>query len=155
MASHLSAFADIDDDFEADFSSLSLAPRFVGLRKVSPTGAGTLNLGSVHSRKGGREMGVELLRTAPAGESFTPLVVHQEQTPASFYDGKAVLHYACSGAHLVITRGDLASAPGFAAMSSEDPASNGDSSAVIGSTTESGAGAAVVLSGIDVWVTSE
>ncbi|KAI9780512.1 MAG: hypothetical protein M1835_004472 [Candelina submexicana] len=157
MASHLSAFADEEDDFEADFSSLSLAPRFAPLRKVSPTGAGTLNLVSVHSRKGGRAMGLELLRTAPAGESFTPLAVHQEQTPASFYGGKAVLHYSCSGARLVITRGDLAAAPGFAAMSSEDPSSNGDSNAVNGSTTtsESGAGAVVVLSGIDAWITNE
>ncbi|KAI9725064.1 MAG: hypothetical protein M1812_000340 [Candelaria pacifica] len=157
MSSQLSAFADEDDDFEADFSSLSLAPRFASLRKVSPTGAGSLNLVSVHSRKGGRAMGVELLRTAPAGESFTSLAVHQEQTPASFYDGKAMLHYSCSGAHLVVTKGDLAAAPGFAAMSSETSSSNGDSNAVNGSTTasESGAGTVVVFSGIDAWITNE
>ncbi|KAI9843419.1 MAG: hypothetical protein M1837_006445 [Sclerophora amabilis] len=101
-------------------------------------------------------MALEVIREAPSGDTFTPLSAHESQTPDSFYSGKPVLHYESHNAHAVVSKNTLDSFPLFSSLSGSVDASNsaginGHRSGVAESADPS---EQVVVSGIDVWVTS-
>ncbi|TKA79296.1 hypothetical protein B0A55_04249 [Friedmanniomyces simplex] len=62
-------------------------------------------------------MAYEVIHTAPQTDDFTALSEHQEQTPGTFFGGKAVLHLHCTNAKLQLTRLELANQRDFAALS--------------------------------------
>lgn len=93
-------------------------------------------------------MALELIRTAPQKETYTPLSEHQAETPGTFFGGKPVLYYHCANANLNIDAHQLASSAAFSSLLQSDTSggavngsSNGDSQTNI--------------PGLDVWVTSE
>ncbi|KAM7186965.1 Regulator of volume decrease after cellular swelling domain containing protein [Rhypophila sp. PSN 637] len=61
------------------------------------------------------------IRTPPSLDDFTPLAEHLEQTPASFYDGKPVLHYHTTGAKAWIPKSQLGKLPFFPSDLSSEP----------------------------------
>ena len=59
------------------------------------------------------------IRSAPALDSFTSLVDHQSQTPASFYGAKPVLHHHIVGASVLITSDQRSKLPVFRSVNAE------------------------------------
>lgn len=88
-------------------------------------------------------MALELIRTAPQLESFTPLAEHQAQTPGTFFGGKPVLYYHTAGAELSIEAQQLESSPAFSALTAG--AANGHANGHSQTT----------IAALDIWVTSE
>ena len=105
---------------------------------------------------------MERISTAPTNASFTPLSVHQSQTPSSFYSGPPVLYHHSPSATLSIRAHDLAAAPALSGLAEgAHRRANGAASVVNGG---DGAGEEEVeeeedeeieIAGVDVWVTSE
>ena len=89
------------------------------------------------------DMSLELIQDLPNLEDFTRLSEHQQQTPGSFFGGKAVLHLRCPDASVKISRYDLEAQPIIANLRNEH--SNGEDSA---------SEEQVVIEEIDVWVSS-
>jgi chloride channel, nucleotide-sensitive, 1A len=61
------------------------------------------------------------VRSPPSLDDYTPLSEHQEQTPASFYGGKPVLHYHAAGAKAWIPKSQRGRLPFFPADLSTEP----------------------------------
>ncbi|KAK3679709.1 hypothetical protein LTR78_000085 [Recurvomyces mirabilis] len=61
-------------------------------------------------------MAYETIRIAPRANDFTELSAHQEQTPGTFFGGRAVLHLQCANSKLRIARDELATQADFAAL---------------------------------------
>ena len=110
---------------------------------------------------------MEILQTAPSRSEYVPLNEHQSQTPASFYDGPAILYHHASSCMLKISKHDLEATTAFTGLASgakgtgtgqlnghsEGASQNGgerDEDEV-----ESVEEAEVEIPDIDVWVTSE
>ncbi|ATZ46798.1 hypothetical protein BCIN_02g01560 [Botrytis cinerea B05.10] len=67
-------------------------------------------------------MPLSTIHSAPALDSFTPLVEHQTQTPSTFYDARPILHYHAKAARAVAYGDYIKELPFFAdgpAQSSE------------------------------------
>jgi len=99
---------------------------------------------------------MEIFHDAPTPSSFTPLSLHQSQTPSSFYSSTPVLYHHSPGAKLIILEyEDLSSSPlvKLADPTSTNPApptatTNGDG-------PHDDIPPEIVVEGVDVWVTSE
>ncbi|KAE8352774.1 regulator of volume decrease after cellular swelling-domain-containing protein [Aspergillus coremiiformis] len=85
---------------------------------------------------------MEPLQTPPESSSFILLVDHQSRTPTSFHAGPPVLHYHSKHCKLSILTHELLTTPILNTLLNAPNSSNNDSSEI-------------VLSGIDVWVTSD
>lgn len=95
-------------------------------------------------------MALELIRRAPQLDSFTPLSEHQAQTPASFYDGKAVLYYHGTRAELQIDSAQLEANAAFSALRSSGNAASGATNGHV-----EGDHRKTSIPDVDVYVTSE
>ena len=108
---------------------------------------------------------MEIIHQAPpSSSSFTPLALHQSQTPESFFSGPPVLHHHSPSASLVLRSSDLAAAPVLAGLANGartrgavngetvGGAVNGDGVAVDG---DEDGDEEVEIEGVDVWVSSE
>lgn len=71
------------------------------------------------------------IHEAPALESFTPLAEHQSQTPASFFDGKPILHYYHADSRVLISSDDASRLPIFSQTESSTGAEAGGVAAAI------------------------
>ena len=87
-------------------------------------------------------MSLSTITTAPTAEDFTPLSEHNEQTPGTFFGGKAVLHLQAPASKLQISKDDLEANEAVKAL-----VATTDDAAV-------GADGFVAIQDIDVWVTS-
>lgn len=90
---------------------------------------------------------MEVIHEAPLESSFVPLSEHQSHTPASFYSGPPVLHYRSPGASLLVAKTEVEGNPAISKLL-DSPQANGTAA---GDDDEQD----VVISGVDVWVTSE
>lgn len=98
-------------------------------------------------------MALEVIRTAPQLDAFTPLAEHQAQTPGSFFGGKPVLYYHCTNAELSLDSQSLSTSPAFAALVSSvhsDPNTDTPTDGTNGNSL-----AKHHMAGLDVWVTSD
>lgn len=93
-------------------------------------------------------MALDTISDAPTAESFTPLSEHQSQTPGTFFGGRPVLHYHSAEAKIRTSRTEYDQ---FTALHNLDDAPRRHSA----SNGESGVAEDVVISGVDVWVTSK
>ena len=109
---------------------------------------------------------MEIIHQAPTSSSFTPLAVHQSQTPESFYSGPPVLYHHSPSASLSLHASELAAAPALSGLANgAHRSANGTSTVAV-----NGHGAAdqeeeeeeeeegdeeIEITGVDVWVTSE
>lgn len=87
-------------------------------------------------------MALEISDDVPTVEEFTLLSAHQQQTPASFFGARAVLHLRCPNAKLRISLDDLSSQPALASLEAE------------GARESSEDDAEIVISSVDAWVSS-
>lgn len=107
---------------------------------------------------------MEIIHQAPSSSSFTPVAVHQSQTPESFYSGPPVLYHHSPSASLLLHASDLAAAPALSGLANgAHRRANGTATVAV-----NGHGAAggeeeeeeeedeeIGIAGVDVWVTSE
>ena len=109
---------------------------------------------------------METLQTPPSRSDFTPLNEHQSQTPASFYDGPAILYHRSSSCTLRISTRDLEVATAFNGLASgaktiDNGQVNGHSgggeslNGEDNDAEEVGGNAEVEISSVEVWITSE
>lgn len=103
---------------------------------------------------------MEVIHETPTSSSFTPLAVHQSQTPESFYTGPPVLYHHSPSAFLSLHASDLAAAPALSNLANgAHRSSNGTSTAAVnGDSAAEEAGPEdedIEIAGVDVWVTSE
>ena len=105
---------------------------------------------------------MEIIHQAPTSSSFTPLAVHQSQTPESFYSGPPVLYHHSPSASLYLHASDLAAAPALSVLANgAHRSANGTAAvAVNGHGTaeeeeEEDQDEEIEIVGVDVWVTSE
>ena len=96
---------------------------------------------------------MEPLHTPPETSSFVLLADHQSRTPASFHSGPPVLHYHSKQCKLVVFEHDLVSVPALNAIRAEGSVST--SVPANGDLENGDEGREVVITGVDVWVTSE
>ena len=101
---------------------------------------------------------MEVLHTLPSASQYTPLSEHQSQTPASFYDGPAILYHHSKSCTLKIGSHDLSVAPAFkdladGAQRSSNGHTNGyaENDEDIDDETDE----ELEIPDVDVWVTSE
>jgi nucleotide-sensitive chloride channel 1A len=87
-------------------------------------------------------MSLTTITTAPTADDFTPLSEHHEQTPGSFFAGKAVLHLQAPASKLQISKDELEATEAVKALvaTTDDAAVNAEGF--------------VEIQDIDVWVTS-
>ena len=112
---------------------------------------------------------METVHHPPSQSDFVPLSQHQSQTPASFYDGPAILYHQSSSCTLKISKHDLKATTAFVglapgAKSTDAGQVNGHSDATL-TNGEHDVGHAdederseeveVEIHNVDVWVTSE
>ncbi|RAL62802.1 hypothetical protein DID88_004644 [Monilinia fructigena] len=71
-------------------------------------------------------MPLSIIHSAPALDSFTPLVEHQTQTPSTFYDARPVLHFHAKSARAVAYGDYIKELPFFA----DGPTQNSEAAAV-------------------------
>lgn len=105
---------------------------------------------------------MEIIHQAPTSSSFTPLAVHQSQTPESFYSGPPVLYHHSPSASLYLHASDLAAAPALSGLANgARRGANGTAAvAVNGHDAADGEDGddedeEIEIVGVDVWVTSE
>ncbi|KAF1346261.1 regulator of volume decrease after cellular swelling-domain-containing protein [Delphinella strobiligena] len=95
-------------------------------------------------------MALEIIRSAPQLEDYTPLSEHQAQTPGTFFGGKPVLYYHTTNADLSLETAYLTLSPSFSVLSpatantTNGNAANGDSNSN-----------QTVIPRLDIYVTSE
>jgi nucleotide-sensitive chloride channel 1A len=87
-------------------------------------------------------MSLTTITTAPTVDDFTPLSEHHEQTPGSFFAGKAVLHLQAPASKLQISKDELEATEAVKALvaTTDDATVNAEGF--------------VEIQDIDVWVTS-
>lgn len=113
---------------------------------------------------------MEALHNSPSHSEFIPLSEHQSQTPASFYDGPAILYHQSSSCTLKISKHDLDATTAFAglaagAKSTDIAQVNGHSDGAIQNGEKNNANdedehersedIEVEIPNTDIWVTSE
>lgn len=82
-------------------------------------------------------MSLQHLDSPPKADDFTPLSEHQQQTPASFFGAKPVLHAHYEAMTLSVAADQLQQDPAFSKFSSRRE------------------GEEDLVDGVDVWVSSE
>ena len=99
---------------------------------------------------------MEVLRDLPTESSFTPLSVHQAQTPDSFFSGPPILYHYSPSATLILPKHDHISAPALSSLAEggQRP-SNGAPTTVNGDAEEEEGDEEIEVRGVDSWVTSE
>jgi nucleotide-sensitive chloride channel 1A len=102
-------------------------------------------------------MSIEVIHDAPRPDSFTPLAVHQSQTPDSFFTGSPVLHYHATGARAIISNSQIELQSIFSRETpvTRDTIVNGHTSPLEGTLANGTGNRQQILSDIDVLVTSE
>ena len=95
---------------------------------------------------------MEIIHQAPTSSSFTPLAVHQSQTPESFYSGPPILYHHSPSASLYLHASDLAAAPALSGLANGAHRSANGTAAVAVNGHDA---AEEEIAGVDVWVTSE
>lgn len=106
---------------------------------------------SKHIRKA-----MEVSYSPPSADSFTPLSVHQSQTPESFFSGPPVLYHHSPSTTLLINTDDLESAPALVELTGGvQSRTNGTAGHVNGDSDAEEAGQELSIPNIDVWITSE
>ncbi|KAI4173435.1 MAG: hypothetical protein LQ343_002968 [Gyalolechia ehrenbergii] len=98
---------------------------------------------------------MEVLHTAPSESQFTPLSIHQSQTPSSFYTGPPVLHHFSPSSTLCINSTDLQNAPAFSTLASHTKQQANGSTPAPADTSSEDEGHEVRIQNVDIWVTSE
>lgn len=107
---------------------------------------------------------MEIIHQAPTPSSFTPLALHQSQTPDSFFSGPDVLYHHSPAASLVLHASDLAAAPALAGLvngahrganGTRGVAVNGDGDGDGAREEHEEEEEEIEVGGVDVWVTSE
>ncbi|KAL2040528.1 hypothetical protein N7G274_006507 [Stereocaulon virgatum] len=102
---------------------------------------------------------MEVIHTPPTHDSFTPLSIHQSQTPESFFSGPPVLYHHSPSATLSLHRSDLDAAPAFSSLAAgtrPHRSSNGTSRPVNGHSHDAeDVDEEYEIPNIDIWVTSE
>ncbi|KAF6218746.1 hypothetical protein HO133_005288 [Letharia lupina] len=102
---------------------------------------------------------MEIIHQSPTSSSFTPLAVHQSQTPDSFYSGPAVLYHHSPSASLLLHASDLAAAPALAALANgAHRSANGTATVAVNghdAAEDEDEDEEFEIAGVDVWVTSE
>lgn len=95
---------------------------------------------------------IELITSEPAIGDFVPLAEHQAQTPDTFFHGKPVLYFHCTGALITIAKDQLDANVAISGLiSSETSAAEGAPPADENAPSHSASATGTV----DVWVTSE
>lgn len=100
---------------------------------------------------------LRVIDQAPREDDYTSLEAHQQETPGSFYDARAVLHHRVQNATLKVSEQELATnsalralrtsaGPGAAPHASPHSHTNGDGEE---------ARVDVTITRIQIWVTSE
>lgn len=103
---------------------------------------------------------MEIIHQAPTSSSFTPLAVHQSQTPESFYSGPPVLYHHSPSASLYLHASDLAAAPALSGLANgAHRSANGTAAVAVNghdaAEEEEDEDEEIEIVGVDVWVTSE
>ena len=115
---------------------------------------------------------MEVIHDGPSQSDFVSLSVHQSQTPASFYNGPAILHHLSPLCVLKIGARDLALAPAFSGLAAAGGRSvtnghvNGHAEGTGVAPSADGVNGEEVeaqeevepeveIPGVDVWITSE
>lgn len=98
---------------------------------------------------------MEVLGEPPKLGDFVSLVEHQSSTPASFYNGPAVLHYQSDYCKLRISEVDLRSSAAISRLDAEASPSNSSARTVNGDSNATESHAERVIEGIQVWVASK
>ncbi|KAK4697564.1 chloride channel, nucleotide-sensitive, 1A, partial [Lecanoromycetidae sp. Uapishka_2] len=100
---------------------------------------------------------MEVLHSPPNTQSYTPLSVHQSQTPESFFSGPPVLYHHSPSTTLLINSHDLEAVPALAELvSGAQRSTNGTSGHINGD--EGGGedmGQELSIPNVGVWVTSD
>lgn len=110
-----------------------------------------LHLHLHRSAEPSHNMALEVIRSAPQLDAFTPLSEHQSQTPGTFFGGRPILYFHTSNASLSIDAHQLESSPAFSALNAGSDASAG---AVNGNGNSNG-DSKITITAVDVFVTSE
>ena len=99
---------------------------------------------------------MEIVHNAPSTSSFTPLPLHQSQTPDSFFSGPPILYHYSPSATLSLSTSDLASSTAFShfAEGGIRPA-NSALTTVNGDHEQDEGDEEVEIQAVDIWVTSE
>ena len=95
-------------------------------------------------------MALEAVSELPTVDSFTPLSEHQSQTPGTFFGGKPVLHCHSPTTNLVVSLAQYEQTSALHELSTAPQNQGGSNTRPNEASTEDD----VVISGIDVWVTS-
>ena len=98
---------------------------------------------------------MEILHNQPSLSDFTSLSVHQSQTPASFYDGPAVLHHHSPSCSIQLSRRDLDLAPAFTQLAAGGRTVNGGTTANGNHEDTEEQEAEVQIPSVDIYITSE
>ena len=107
---------------------------------------------------------MDVLRNPPSRSDFTLLSEHQSQTPASFYDGPAILYHQSPSCTLRLNTRDLSTATAFEGLTpGAKPTSNGQVNGHSGEEAQTREGddeegdgeKEVEILNVNVWVTSE
>ncbi|KAL8826408.1 MAG: hypothetical protein Q9191_003814 [Dirinaria sp. TL-2023a] len=99
---------------------------------------------------------MEVIKDAPAADSFIPLATYQSQTPESFFSGPPVLHHHSSSATAQIQAKELLSAPILQNLFNSGAEANlNGAAATNGHGEEDEDDHVVETSNVDIWVTSD
>ncbi|KAL8645513.1 MAG: hypothetical protein Q9226_007269, partial [Calogaya cf. arnoldii] len=100
---------------------------------------------------------MEVLDNAPTENQFTPLSMHQSQTPSSFHSGPPVLHHHSPSTTIAINSHDLESAPAFQKLVPPRRRTNGSARIATPDDLEDDPedfGHNIEIKDVDIWVTS-
>ncbi|KAI4732156.1 hypothetical protein E4T49_00156 [Aureobasidium sp. EXF-10728] len=100
---------------------------------------------------------LRVIDQTPREDDFTSLAAHQQETPGSFYDAKAVLHHHVQNATLKVSERDLASNAALQALRTSAGPGAGPHASPHSHTNGDGEEprVEVTITRISVWVTSE
>ncbi|KAL9618119.1 MAG: hypothetical protein Q9160_007126 [Pyrenula sp. 1 TL-2023] len=97
---------------------------------------------------------MEVLTTPPKLDDFVSLVEHQSSTPASFYNGPAVLHYQSDDCRLRISEVDLRTSSVLSRLDIEASSSHASAPTVNGDSNGTESHSERIIEEIQVWVAS-
>ncbi|KAI5211625.1 hypothetical protein AUEXF2481DRAFT_29764 [Aureobasidium subglaciale EXF-2481] len=100
---------------------------------------------------------LRVIEISPRESDYTSLQAHQEETPGSFYDGKAVLHHRVQNASLKVSERELASNSTLQALRTSAGPGAGPHASPHSHTNGNGEEprVEVTITRIQIWVTSE
>ena len=130
------------ETYSQNFKSKSKSPLFL----TRPLSSSTTSA---------RPMAVSIIHDAPALDSFTPLEEHQEQTPATFFGGKPVLHLHTSNAQLIADESEFRANEAFSRLRNTQDEPTRAGAPVNGDAAPAAPSSRITIPNIDIWVTSE